>query len=54
MNNEEKIIDGITCEVESCEHHTTGDKCTAGKIKVTSYNSSSKEETDCSTYQRKF
>ena len=52
--DKEKTIEGITCEVESCEHHAIGNHCTAGSIKVTNYNAVSKEETDCSTYKRKF
>lgn len=49
-----KTIEGITCEVDTCEYHTTENKCTAGTIKVTPYGASNKEETDCSTFKKKF
>lgn len=49
-----KIIKGITCEVDTCEHHTTNNECSAGSIKVTPYGAANKEETDCSTFKKKF
>lgn len=52
--DDSKIIKGITCEVDTCEYHTTENRCGAGSIKVTPYGATAKEETDCSTFKRKF
>jgi len=51
---DDKTIKNVSCEVDTCEHHTIDNKCSAPSIKVTSYGAESKEETDCSTFKKKF
>ncbi len=47
------IIKGITCEVNTCQYHTQDNHCSAGNITVTHFGADTKEQTDCSTFKKK-
>ncbi len=49
----DRPIDGIHCEVASCDFHAPEDKCTANCIKVGVKSSDSKQVADCETYSKK-
>lgn len=50
MHNE-KITEGVTCVVNTCQHYKAGDLCTAGKIEILPKNATSSKETGCGTYE---
>lgn len=45
-----QCISGVRCTVESCLHHTGGDKCTAPSIDVKNEDALTRAETFCGTF----
>ncbi len=49
----DRPIEGIHCEVASCDFHAPEDKCTANSIKVGVKDTASSQVADCETYSKK-
>lgn len=49
MHND-KITQGVSCVVDSCKYHSSGDLCRAGKIEIKPKDATSTDETDCATF----
>ncbi len=49
----DRPIEGIHCEVASCDFHAPEHKCTANSIKVGVKSTSSNQVADCETYTKK-
>ena len=49
----DRPIDGIHCEVASCDFHAPEDKCTADCIKVGVKSTGGSQCADCETYSKK-
>lgn len=43
-------LDGVSCVVNTCQYHESGDYCTAAAIEIQPRNATSTEETDCATF----
>ncbi|NCC06924.1 MAG: DUF1540 domain-containing protein [Clostridia bacterium] len=48
---DEKILDGVRCEVESCIHNESGCHCNAPEIRVKNRMAILGEETMCETFE---
>ncbi|MFT4146484.1 MAG: DUF1540 domain-containing protein [Mobilitalea sp.] len=45
--------EGISCEVNTCEYHSSGNHCCAEKIQVAPKNAREADQTDCMTFVAK-
>lgn len=51
MNNMDKEIKGISCEVKNCKYHDMMNNCMAGHIKVGNQTATSIKDTACETFE---
>jgi len=46
-----KALEGVSCVVNTCHYHESGNKCTASKIEILPKNASTSQDTDCGTFK---
>lgn len=53
MKHNEDKLDGVSCTVSTCTYNSTGNICTAKRIKVGTEYAEKKAETFCATFENK-
>ncbi len=48
-----KIINGVTCDVQTCVYHCNSRECNAGEIRVGPHKAENSSDTICATFKPK-
>ena len=51
--DKDKIISGVTCDVQTCLYHCNDRECKAGEIRVGPHKAETSSDTICATFKSK-